>query len=82
LAWSLQAKAAEHGLTFPVVLHRHWEVSRAYAMFKTPIGYLVDAEGILASTVAVGGDAILGPARGVTARAGRQGEEVAARGET
>src|SRR5262249_27380519 len=28
-------KAAEHGLTFPVVLQRQWEISRLYAMFAT-----------------------------------------------
>jgi len=52
-------KAKEHGFTFPVVLQRNWEVSKEYAMFATPIGYLIDERGVLASDVAVGGDAIL-----------------------
>jgi len=35
-------KVEEYGLTFPVVLQRQWEVSRLYAMFATPIAYLID----------------------------------------
>ena len=54
-----RAKVAEHGLTFPVVLQRRWEVSRDYGMFATPIGYLLDGEGVIRADVAVGGDAIL-----------------------
>ncbi len=54
-----RAKIAEHGLTFPVVLQRHWEISRDYGMFAMPIGYLIDEEGIIAAPVAVGGAAIL-----------------------
>lgn len=65
-----QAKAADHGLTFPIVLQRHWEVSRSYAIFKTPVGYLVNAEGFLESGVAVGRDAILNQARSAVGRAG------------
>ncbi len=75
-----QAKAAEHGLTFPIVRQRHWEVSRAYGIFKTPVGYLVDSQGILASDVAVGGEAILALASSTTAN--RSIEEVASRGRT
>jgi peroxiredoxin len=52
-------KVAEHGLTFPVVLQRHWEISRAYGMFATPVGYLIDEEGLLAASVAMGADSIL-----------------------
>ncbi|HXW16593.1 MAG TPA: redoxin domain-containing protein [Terriglobia bacterium] len=47
------------GLTFPVVLQRSWEISRAYGMFATPIGYLVDEDGVLVEDVAVGGSRIL-----------------------
>ncbi|MGI9070067.1 MAG: peroxiredoxin family protein [Bryobacteraceae bacterium] len=54
-----RAKIAELGLTFPVVLQRHWEVSRAYGMFATPIAYVTDEAGVLASNVLVGADAIL-----------------------
>jgi peroxiredoxin len=52
-------KATKGGVTFPVALQAHWEVSKAYGMFATPSGYLVDEHGVLASDVAVGGDAIL-----------------------
>jgi peroxiredoxin len=52
-------KVAEHGITFPLVLQRHWEISRAYGTFATPIGYLINEEGVLASNVLVGPEAIL-----------------------
>lgn len=54
-----RAKVAQHRLTFPIGLQRHWEVSREYAMFATPIGYWIDEEGIVAAPVAIGPDAIL-----------------------
>jgi peroxiredoxin len=47
-------KVEELGLTFPVVLQRHWEVSLLYAMFATPIAYLIDEAGVLATDVVVG----------------------------
>jgi peroxiredoxin len=52
-------KASQHGLTFPIVLQRQWEVSRDYAMFATPIAYLIDGEGIIIREVAVGVEPIL-----------------------
>jgi peroxiredoxin len=54
-----RAKAAELGLTFPIVLQRQWEISLKYAKFATPIGYLIDERGIIASDVAVGVGPIL-----------------------
>jgi peroxiredoxin len=54
-----RAKVAEHGLTLPIVLQRHWEISRAYAMFATPVGYLIDEGGVITADVAVGAEAIL-----------------------
>ncbi|HEY5913995.1 MAG TPA: peroxiredoxin family protein [Verrucomicrobiae bacterium] len=54
-----RAKVKEHGLTFPVVLQQQWEISRRYAMFATPVAYLIDESGIIAHQVAVGTDAIL-----------------------
>jgi peroxiredoxin len=56
-------KAAEQRLTFPIVLQRHWEVSRAYGMFATPIAYVIDEAGVIASDVAVGVEPILELAR-------------------
>ncbi len=54
-----RAKVKEHGLTFPVVLQQQWEISRRYAMFATPIAYLIDEAGVVVNDVAVGTDAIL-----------------------
>ena len=53
-----RAKVKEHGLTFPVVLQQHWEISRRYAMFATPIAYLIDEAGVITHDVAVGADVI------------------------
>jgi peroxiredoxin len=52
-------KVAELGLTFPVGLQKKWEISRLYAMFGTPIGYLIDADGNVAAEAAVGARPIL-----------------------
>src|SRR2546426_5596114 len=49
-----RVKVKEHGLTFTIVLQQQWEVSRKYAMFATPIAYLIDEAGIIATDVAVG----------------------------
>lgn len=54
-----QAKVKEHGLTFPVLLQQQWEISRRYAMFATPIAYLINEQGAINYEVAVGSDAIL-----------------------
>jgi peroxiredoxin len=54
-----EEKAAEYGLTFPIALQRHWEVSKAYALFATPVGYLIDENGVISSSAAVGADPIL-----------------------
>jgi peroxiredoxin len=56
---SNRAKAASLGLSFPIVLQKQWEVSLQYAMFATPVGYLIDEQGILASDVAIGVGPIL-----------------------
>ena len=54
-----RAKAEELGLTFPIVLQRNWETSLKYAMFATPIAYLIDEQGVLLNDVAVGVEPIL-----------------------
>lgn len=51
--------AAELGLTFPIGLQRHWEVSREYAMFATPVAYLIDETGTIAHDVVIGAESIL-----------------------
>src|SRR5262249_53060716 len=53
-------KVKQHRLTFPIVLQKRWEISKQYAMFATPVGYLINEEGVTAAEVAVGGEAILG----------------------
>jgi peroxiredoxin len=54
-----RAKVKEYGLTFPIVLQQQFEISRRYAMFATPVAYLIDEAGIIAADVAVGNEAIL-----------------------
>jgi peroxiredoxin len=49
----------EHGLTVPVALQRHWEISGVYGMLATPIAYLIDEVGTIVAPVAVGIDQIL-----------------------
>ena len=53
------AKVKEHGLTLPVVLQQRWEISRRYAMFATPMAYLIDESGVIVKDVAVGVEPIL-----------------------
>jgi peroxiredoxin len=47
------------GVTLPVALQAHWEISRLYAQFSTPVGYLVDRHGRIAENVALGAGPIL-----------------------
>jgi len=54
-----RAKVQEHGLTFRIVLQRQWEISRRYAMFATPVAYLIDETGIIERDVAVGVEPVL-----------------------
>ena len=54
-----RTKIKHHGLTFPVVLQKQWEVSRDYAFFATPVAYLINAAGVIATDIAVGVDAIM-----------------------
>jgi peroxiredoxin len=54
-----RAKAAEFGLTFPIGLQRHWEVSREYGIFANPAAFFVDEWGTIGANVAVGPDPIM-----------------------
>ena len=47
-------KAQAFGYTFSVLLQKSWEISKLYGMFATPIGYLIDKDGMIAKEVAVG----------------------------
>ena len=54
-----RAKVKEHNLTFPVLLQQRREISRLYAMFATPIAYLIEESGVITHDVAVGLEPIL-----------------------
>jgi len=56
---AVKAEFADRPVSFPVAVQRRWEISRRYGMFATPIGYLIDEAGVLASDVATGSVAIL-----------------------
>ena len=58
-ARATRAKAAKLGLSFPIVMQKQWEISLKYGMFATPIGYLIDEQGVVAKDVAVGVEPIL-----------------------
>jgi peroxiredoxin len=58
-AEATSAKAAALGLSFPMVMQQQWEISKEYGMFATPIGYLIDEQGIVVNAVAVGVEPIL-----------------------
>ncbi len=52
-------KAAEHGFEFPVALQRRWEVSKAFGIFATPVGFLIGPDGVIAREVGIGLDGIM-----------------------
>jgi peroxiredoxin len=56
---AVKAEFAEHPASFPVAVQKRWEISRRYAMFATPVGYLIDEAGVIASDVSSGAEAIL-----------------------
>jgi peroxiredoxin len=56
---AVRAEFAERPVSFPVAIQKRWEISRRYAMFATPIAYLIDEAGVTASEVATGVEAIL-----------------------
>src|SRR6516162_5643935 len=69
-----RAKVKEFNLTFPVVLQQQWEISRLYAMFATPMAYLIDGAGVIVQDVAVGVEPIVSlmeKAKEPVGRAGR-----------
>jgi peroxiredoxin len=54
-----RTKADAMGLSYTILMQRQWEISLKYGMFATPIGYLIDEQGIVARDVAVGVEPIL-----------------------
>lgn len=49
-----RSKVAKLGTTFPVAMQKEWEISKAYAMFATPMAYLIGPDGVIERDVAVG----------------------------
>jgi peroxiredoxin len=76
-----RAKAAEHGLTFPIGLQQQWEISRAYANFATPVAYRVDEAGVIAAEVAMGVEPILALVASVAPSHGKAAERRCACGK-
>jgi peroxiredoxin len=50
---------SEHGIRCPVLLQEQMEVAAAYRVTGTPIGYLIDEDGRIASEMAIGAPALL-----------------------
>jgi peroxiredoxin len=58
-----QRKIEEYAIEFPVALQPGWRLSRAYGIFATPVGYLIDEHGVIVREVARGPDEILSMAQ-------------------
>ena len=56
---AVRAEFAQQPVPFPVAVQKSWEISRRYAMFATPIAYVIDEGGKIVSDVAVGPEPIL-----------------------
>src|SRR6266436_326319 len=41
-------KVEAHGIKFPVVLQERWKLSKQYRIFATPVGFLINEEGVIA----------------------------------
>jgi peroxiredoxin len=54
-----RAMAEQYSLSCDIVVEPGWDVATSYGTNGTPTGYLVNAEGRIASTLAVGADALL-----------------------
>jgi peroxiredoxin len=66
-------RAEEHGFEFPVAVQRGWELSRRFGIFETPVGFLINENGILAQGVARGIEEILALAPQAPVEAGWKG---------
>jgi peroxiredoxin len=54
-----RGKAESLGLTYSIVMQKQWEISLKYGKFATPIGYVIDEQGVLVRDVAVGVEPII-----------------------
>ena len=52
-------KAAQHAISFPVVLQRKWEISKDYGIFAMPVAFLIGEDGAIAKSVARGVEEIV-----------------------
>ena len=52
-------KVEEHGIAFPVGMQPAWKVSKAYGIFSTPVGFLIDENGVIVREVARGPEAVM-----------------------
>ncbi|MDP9301508.1 MAG: peroxiredoxin family protein [Actinomycetota bacterium] len=52
-------KVEEYGIGFPVAIQPAWKVSKAYGIFSTPVGFLIDANGVILREVARGPEAVM-----------------------
>jgi peroxiredoxin len=53
------AKVEEHGLQFPVLVQDGWKLSKQYGIFATPVAFLIDEQGVIATDVAKGREEIM-----------------------
>jgi peroxiredoxin len=58
-----RSKVEEHGIGFPVAIQPAWRVSKAYGIFSTPVGFLIDEHGVIEREVARGPEAVMALAR-------------------
>jgi len=52
-------KVKEYGIDFPVAIQPAWKVSKAYGIFSTPVGFLIDENGVIVREVARGPEAVM-----------------------
>jgi peroxiredoxin len=54
-----RALFTEHGIRCPVLLQKNMEIAAKYRAHGTPMGYLIDADGRIASELAIGAESLL-----------------------
>ncbi len=52
-------KVEQHGIRFPVVIQEKWRLSKQYAIFTTPVAFLIGKDGVILKDVAIGPAAIV-----------------------
>lgn len=52
-------KVESEGVAFPVVVQDGWKLSKEYGIFATPVGFLINEDGVIAADVATGVDGII-----------------------